>query len=135
MRFGDGQISLTRYKTELPNSLILSFEWQHPMDARKKIKERLCLQKERGDKDKFDLGEIVLVQNVKSGGWNTKGRILDVRTALDGTVQSYILDINGLTTTRHRKYLRKIPQKLLNNEESMNTTESGNAKCKPSCAC
>ena len=28
-------------KTELPNSLIRSFEWQHVMDARKKIKERL----------------------------------------------------------------------------------------------
>ena len=71
MRFGDGQISLTRYKTELPNSLILSFEWQHAMDARKNIKERLCLKKERRDKDKFYLGEIVLVQNVKSGGWNS----------------------------------------------------------------
>ena len=103
--------------------------------CKKIFKGRLYLKKERKDKDKFDLGEIVLVQNVKSGGWNTKGRILDERTALDGTVQSYILDINGLTTTRHRKHLRKITQKLLNNEESMNTTESGNAKCKPSCAC
>ena len=60
-------------KTELPNSLIRSFEWQHVMDARKKIKERLYLKKERRDKDKFDLGNIVLVRNVKSGVWKTKG--------------------------------------------------------------
>ena len=82
-----------------------SFEWQHTMDARKKIKERVYLKKERRDKDIFDLDEIVLVH---------------------GTNQSYILDINGLITTRHRKYLRKIPQKLLDDEEYMNAAESGN---------
>ena len=41
-------------KTGLPNSLIRSFKWQHTMDARKKIKERLYLNKERRDKDIFD---------------------------------------------------------------------------------
>ena len=35
---------------ELPNSLIRLFKWQHAMDAKKEIKERLYLNKERRDR-------------------------------------------------------------------------------------
>ena len=53
-------------KTELPYSLICSFEWQHVMDARKKIKEGLYLKEERRDKNKFDLGNIGHRSNASS---------------------------------------------------------------------
>ena len=51
-----------------------------------------------------------------------------MRVALDNTFQSYTLDIDGLITSRHRKYLQKIPKKLLSDENSINarTEERGN---------
>ena len=55
---------------ELPNSLIRLFKWQHAMDAKKE------------EIDICDLGKICLVQNLKSGGWKTRGRIIDVRRLL-----------------------------------------------------
>ena len=38
-----------------------------------------------------------------------EGTVLSLRCAQDGTVVSYLLDINGFETARHRKYLRKLP--------------------------
>ena len=55
----------------------------------------------------FDVGEDVLVQNMKTGKWDTKGVITEVRVADDRTVPSYDLMIGDLLTTRHRRYLAK----------------------------
>ena len=60
-----------------------------------------------GKKLTFEVGEDVLVQNVRTGKWDTKGVITKVRIADDGTVSSYDLMIDGLATTRHRRYLAK----------------------------
>ena len=34
--------------------------------------------------------------------------MISVHTAQDGTVVSYLLNINGFETARHRKYMRKL---------------------------
>ena len=34
--------------------------------------------------------------------------MISIRTAQDGTVVGYLLDINGFQTPRHRRYLRKL---------------------------
>ena len=60
-----------------------------------------------GKKLTFEVGEDVLVQNIKTGKWDNKGVITEVRIADDGTVSSYDLMIDGLATTRHRRYLAK----------------------------
>ena len=39
--------------------------------------------------------------------WSKKGTVVSIRTAQDGTVVSYLLDINGFETPRHRRFLRK----------------------------
>ena len=60
-----------------------------------------------GKKLTFEVGEDVLVQNIKTGKWDTKGVITEVRIADDGTVSSYDLMIGDLPTTRHRRHLAK----------------------------
>ena len=62
--------------------------------------------------------EICLAQNLKTGSWKTRGKIIDVRVAMDNTIQSCIFDIDGLVTSRHQKYLCRILKKLMNDETS-----------------
>ena len=50
------------------------------------------------------------MQCVKSGEWTDKGVIESVRTADDGTIKSYAVIINGVKTTRHRRFLAKVKQ-------------------------
>ena len=52
----------------------------------------------------------VWVQCVKSGKWKDKGVIDSVRVADDGTIKSYAVIINGVKTTRHRRFLAKVKQ-------------------------
>ena len=48
------------------------------------------------------------MQDIASRQWSKRGTVISVRTAQDGTVVSYLLDINGFETARHRKYMRKL---------------------------
>ena len=43
-----------------------------------------------------------------SKAWNKEATVIAIRTAVDGTVVSYLLDINGYETARHRKFMRKL---------------------------
>ena len=63
-----------------------------------------------GKKLIFAEGENVWVQCVKSGNWKDKGVIDEIRVADDGTLKSYGVIINGVKTTRHRRFLAKIKQ-------------------------
>ena len=40
--------------------------------------------------------------------WNKEATVIAIRTAMDGTVVLYLLDINGYETARHRKFMRKL---------------------------
>ena len=48
------------------------------------------------------------MQNVKSKVWDRQAVITGVRTACDGTIVSYDIEIGGVKSTRHRKFLRKM---------------------------
>ena len=48
------------------------------------------------------------MQDMTSRQWSKRRTVISVRTAQDGTVTSYLLDINGFETSRHRKYMRKL---------------------------
>ena len=50
------------------------------------------------------------MQCVKSGKWKDKGVIDSVRTADDGIIKLYAVIINGVKTTRHRRFLAKVKQ-------------------------
>ena len=56
----------------------------------------------------FEEGEEVWVQCVKNGKWKEKGTIESIRVADDGTIKSYAVLINGVLTTRHRRFLAKV---------------------------
>ena len=58
-------------------------------------------------KDKFDVNELVWVQDCRTKKWDKEGIVTSVRTAHDGTIVSYNLLINGHEAIRHRRYLRK----------------------------
>ena len=48
------------------------------------------------------------MQDMVTRQWSKRGTVISIRTAQDGTVVSYLLDINGFQTPRHRRYLRKL---------------------------
>ena len=73
----------------------------------KRVKKR---GRTEGKKLIFEEGEEVWVQCVKSGTWKDKGAIDSVRTADNGTIKSYAVIINGVKTTRHRRFLAKVKQ-------------------------
>ena len=54
------------------------------------------------------IGEKVLVQNLATKLWDREAVVTGVRTSADKTIVSYNLDIAGLQSTRHRKFLRKV---------------------------
>ena len=71
-------------------------------------KVKLYNKKGKTKKQAFEVGELVAVQNLKTRDWKTRGNIVSVRTATDGHILSYDLNIDDLITSRHRVYLRKL---------------------------
>ena len=64
------------------------------------------------------IGENVKLQDLKSKRWTSKGTITDIRTSADGTIASYEIETSeGHVTTRHRKYIQKIPIVSIANAE------------------
>ena len=45
---------------------------------------------------------------MNTGQWTKIGTVISIHTAQDGTVVSYLLNINGFETARHRRYMRKL---------------------------
>ena len=48
------------------------------------------------------------MQDIASRQWSKRGTVLSLRCAQDGTVVSYLLDINGFEIACHRIFLRKL---------------------------
>ena len=65
-------------------------------------------KKGKKPKEIYEIGEKVLVQDLATRQWSKEGTVISVRTSVDGTVVSYLLDINGYTTARHRRFMRKL---------------------------
>ena len=63
----------------------------------------------KSSKEIYEVGEEVLVQNIKSKLWDQREIISEMRLAHDGRIVSYELEVNGHNSTRHIRYLRKIP--------------------------
>ena len=48
------------------------------------------------------------MQDMTTRQWSKRGTVISVRTAQDDTVASYLLNIIGFETARHRRYMRKL---------------------------
>ena len=104
----------------LPNSLNRSINWQNQVQARGEARQNRVKKRERtvGKKEKFEIGENVKLQDLKSKKWTSNGSITDIRTSADGTIASYEIETSdGHVTTRHRKYIQKIPIVSIANAE------------------
>ena len=62
----------------------------------------------KGKKLVFEEGEEVWLQDLKTGKWKDKGTIENVRVADDGTIKSYAIKIDGIFSSRHRRFLAKV---------------------------
>ena len=56
----------------------------------------------------FEEGEEVWVQDLKTGKWKDKGTIESVQVADDRTIKSYSVMIDGILSSRHRRFLTKV---------------------------
>ena len=67
---------------------------------------------------------------MQTGLKKQKAEIVDLRLALDNTIQSYIVNIDEIISSRHRRYLDRIPEKIMSGSGSRNASqaddESGN---------
>ena len=96
-------------RSGLPNSFERFVDWQQDIKRRGEIKEQRYLRKERTvGKHTYEIGETVRLQNIKTKKWDTFGVVKGIRTADDDTILSYDIDIDGMITSRHRKYMSKI---------------------------
>ena len=97
-------------RTMIPNSLRRAIDWRRQIQLRGEQVEKRVKKRDRteGKKLMFEEGEEVWVQCIKSGKWEDKGVIDSVRTADDGTIKSYAVIIDGVKTTRHRRFLAKV---------------------------
>ena len=116
----------------LPNSLNRSTNWQEQVRAHGEARQQRVTKKGRtvGKKEIYVPGEKVKLQDIRSKKWNADGTITEVRTAADGTIASYGIETSdGSLTTRHRKYIPKIPGVSNENMESRDTADqaSGNS--------
>ena len=78
------------------------------MDNRARQHQWRVDKKGKTPKEIYEVGERVLVQDMATRQWSKEGKVISIRTAVDGTVVSYLLDINGYETARHRKFMRKL---------------------------
>ena len=96
-------------RSGLPNSLDRSYNWEKSLEIRAELHRKRVARPGRVSKEIYEVGETVLVQDVKTKLWKKTGTVTAVRTAHDGTIVSYDLTIEGYDTTRHRRFLRKVP--------------------------
>ena len=88
------------------------------MRKRAEVRERRVRRPARGCKESFATGKHILLQDHVSKKWNIPGEITNVRLAPDNKILSYeIRTDNGNLTTRHRPFIKKIPQ--INNEANV----------------
>ena len=69
------------------------------MQNRKNVHLRHVSRKGCGKKEIYSIGEPCWVQNVKSNVWDRQAIITGIRTACDGTIVSYDIEIGGVKST------------------------------------
>jgi hypothetical protein len=113
---GEQGSAITRFlgrgvRGNLPNSLDRNVQWKEQVEKRGEIRQKRVDKKGRsvGKKEIFEIGELVKLQNLKTKQWDIDGKILNVRVSADDTIVSYDIESSGNVTTRHRKYIMKLP--------------------------
>ena len=90
------------------SSLDRNINWTMMMQNRALQHQKRVEKKGRKPKETYEIGERVLIQDVATRQWSKQGTVISLRQSQDGTVVSYLLDINGFETARRRKFMRKL---------------------------
>ena len=97
-------------RSGLPNSLDRFIDWREDVRKRGELKEKRFLKKERTvGKLTYAVDEQVRLQDIRTKRWDKVGVVTGIRVADDGKILSYDIEVDGAKTTRHRKYMSKIP--------------------------
>ena len=110
----------------LPNSLDRSINWREKVTERGIERQKRVNKKGRtvGKKEIFTVGENVKLQDLETKKWSSDGTITQVRVSADGTISSYEIETSdGTMTTRHRKYIQKIPIVSIESTSNADQTE------------
>ena len=88
------------------------------MDARQKLREERVLKPQKGNKNLYQIGDEVTLQNPHTQVWDIPAQVTGLRTAPDGKVLSYdVRQANGNLTTRHRVFIRSaLPDSVVDGE-------------------
>ena len=78
----------------IPNSLDRNINWKLMMQNRALQHHKRVEKKGKKPKEIYKIGDRVLVQDMASRQWSKQGTVISIKTAQDGTVVSYLLDIN-----------------------------------------
>ena len=65
----------------------------------------------------YEIREQVRLQNIRTKCWDRVGVVTGIRVADNGKILSYDIEVDGRETTRHRKYLSKIPNSNVETED------------------
>ena len=88
------------------------------MEARQKLREQRVLKPQKGNKNLYQIGDEVTLQNPHTQVWDIPAQITGIRTSPDGKILSYNLrQANGNQTTRHRVFIRSaLPDSVVDGE-------------------
>ena len=91
------------------------------MEARQRLREERVKKPQKGNKNLYQVGQRVTLQNPKTQIWDIGAEVTGIRTAPDGKVLSYdLIQDNGTQTTRHRVYIRNaLPDNVENHEDEV----------------
>ena len=93
----------------LPNSIDPQLDPKELIRRRILNHEGKIKNKNQNNKVIYEVGSRVRLQDVKSKLFSTFGTVLEQRTTDSGNIVSYIIKCDqGHTTTRHRKFMRKL---------------------------
>ena len=81
-------------RTLLPNSIVREVDHRALIKKRHEKQMKIAQEKGRSSKDVFKIGDLVTVQDHKSGKWCHKGKISGSRLADDGSVQSHTVEMS-----------------------------------------
>ena len=57
--------------------------------------------------DEFKIGDPVVAQNMRTGKWTIRGKVVEGRMAEDGTTRSFVVETEeGRTTLRNSRHLK-----------------------------
>ena len=94
-----GTYQPTLMRKKFDHAALIQKRSEHQMKVAKKLGRRSV--------DKFKIGDLVVAQNMRTSKWTIRGKVIEARSAEDGTIRSFVVETEaGKTTLRNSRHLR-----------------------------